>query len=148
MRVVPYDHSHLPGLSLQPAQWEVAAPVTEGELAALSAAGDAYTALNEAGDVLGIFGCFQLWPGRAHAWALVSSRAGPYMRRLTREILRYLSTAPFHRIEAHVDADFGAAIRWAHVLGFACETPEPMQQFTPDRRACYLFALTREPGHG
>jgi RimJ/RimL family protein N-acetyltransferase len=147
MRVVPYDHDHLPALQLQPAQWEVAAP-TMSELTALKDAGDAYTALADDGTVLGIFGCFQLWPGRAHGWALVSQHAGPHMRRITREILRYLAASPFRRIEAHVDANFSAAIRWAHVLGFACETPRPMQGFTPDGRACYLFALTREGEDG
>ena len=39
-----------------------------------------------------------------------------------------------------VDAAFPQAIRWACMLGFTCETPEPMRRYTPDGRDAYLFS--------
>jgi hypothetical protein len=46
----------------------------------------------------------------------------------------------FRRLEMAVDAEFTAGLRWARMLGFTCETPEPMKAYTPAGRACYQFA--------
>jgi hypothetical protein len=41
-----------------------------------------------------------------------------------------------------VDAGFGAGCRWAELLGFSLETPEPMKKYLPNGRDAYLYART------
>ena len=85
-------------------------------------------------------GVLELWPGRGHAWALLSVHAGPHLGAITRAIRRQLEALPLRRIEMAVDAQFPEAVRWAYMLGFECETPEPMRNYLPNGGACYLFA--------
>lgn len=83
-----------------------------------------------------------MWRGRAYAWALLAEDAGPHLLALTREIRSLISKTPFARIEMAVDADFPEARRWAVMLGFKLETPEPMAHYFTSGRAAYLYART------
>jgi hypothetical protein len=85
----------------------------------------------------------EIWENRAYAWALLSRHAGPWMAAITRATRRGLKIAPFTRIEMAVDAEFPAAQRWAVMLGFHLETPDPMQRYMPTGRAAYLYAMVR-----
>lgn len=105
-------------------------------------AGQSWTALYGARPVA-CGGLVEQWSGRAYAWSLLTREAGPHLLSLTREIRSLLDAAPFARIEMAVDADFKAGHRWAKLLGFECETPEPMQKFFPNGRAANLYARIR-----
>ena len=104
--------------------------------------GLAWTALVDARPIC-CAGLIEVWQGRAYAWALLSDSAGPHMLGLTREIRSRFLSQPFARIEMAVDADFEAGRRWAVLLGFKLETPEPMAKFLPSGRDAYLYARTR-----
>lgn len=97
-----------------------------------------------AGRPVAAAGIQEMWPGRGHAWALLGRDAGPHLLDVTRATRRALDCAPFRRVEITVDKDFHAAIRWAILLGFRLETPRPMRGYTPDGRACYLFARVKD----
>lgn len=145
MHIVPLARHHPALLVIQPAQ--AVPPLTEAQAQELAAAGPAFAAVAEDGRVLAMAGVVPQWPehedARAIAWAMVGFDAGPAMRRIHRAVVDFLARATYRRIEAHVHADFPAAIRWIEMLGFRRETPEPMQGFDPTGRACYLYARVR-----
>ena len=81
--------------------------------------------------------------GRGVGWTYIAE--GLNLRTMvgvTQFIKRYLNVAPFHRIEMHVDCDFDKAHNWARHLGFDLECKR-MKSFTPDKRDCSLYAMTR-----
>jgi hypothetical protein len=39
-----------------------------------------------------------------------------------------------------VDANFAQGRRWAELLGFNCETPQPMRHYLPNGHDAYLYA--------
>jgi hypothetical protein len=100
---------------------------------------DSFTVV-EGGKILMCAGVVHMHPGRGVAWTYFAE--GLSLRKmagLTRLVMEYLATAPFHRIEMHVDCDFEKAHNWAKHLGFEMEC-ERMKAFTPDRRDCALYA--------
>lgn len=143
MRIVPFLPEHALAVRLQPMQAAEGPPVSQKEAEAL-ANGPAYTALGEDGAVLAAAGLLPQWPGRACAWAMIAHNAGPHFVRITREVRRALEACEFRRIEITVDAHFAAAVRWAEVLGFRRETPEPMAAYCPNGSPAYLYALVKD----
>lgn len=95
------------------------------------------------GEPVACAGVVEMWPNRGHAWALLGDNAGPHMIAITRAIRAFLDALPLRRVEMAVDPDFPAALRWARMLGFECETPSPMRAYCPDGRGAYLFARVR-----
>lgn len=104
--------------------------------------GLAWTALVDARPIC-CAGLIEVWAGRAYAWALLHEDVGPHLLALTRGIRSRLDETPFARIEMAVDADFEAGRRWAVLLGFTLETPQPMRHFLPSGRAAYQYARIR-----
>jgi len=134
--LVPFDPAHVGQMRVQRMQAH--------ELDAQSLAdpyGRAWTAMAD-GAPVACGGLVEVWTGRAYAWALLSESAGPHMLALTRAIRSGLAQSPFRRVEMAVDAGFDAGRRWAELLGFRLETPEPMRAFLPNGRDAYLFART------
>jgi len=136
IEVVPFAPAHLVGFNVQPAQRSAFALQPDAVSAPF---GQAWTALAD-GVPVGCAGFVEVWDGRAYAWALLAAHAGPHMIALTRAIRCVLAQAPFRRVEMAVDADFPQAARWAALLGFKCETPEPMRAYLPDGSDAYLYA--------
>lgn len=87
-----------------------------------------------------IGGLYEIWRGRAYAWALLGRDAGPHMVSLTRAIRFQLDAAPFARIEMVVEKDFRAAARWAVMLGYELETPTPLRCFLPSGRDAWIYS--------
>lgn len=87
-----------------------------------------------------IGGLTLLWPNRAYAWAVLGEDAGPHMLSLTRAIRSRLDAAPFARIEMVVERGFHAAARWAEMLGYQLETPEPLRRFLPNGRDAWIYS--------
>lgn len=144
MLVVPFQPDHAMRLVLQPMQAEEKPFLSLANAQALAAAGPCYSALDEDGTVLATAGVIPQWPGRVIAWALIAHNAGPHFVRITREVKRFLATCNARRIEVAVDAAFPAAIRWAEMLGFVRETPQPMRAYGLDGRSSYLYALVKD----
>jgi len=93
---------------------------------------------------VGCAGIVELWTHRAIAWASLSSDCGGRMLEITRHVRAALDLHPCHRIETAVWSDFPAGRRWAELLGFRCETPEPMRHYDCNGRSAYLYARIRE----
>lgn len=138
-RVAPFEAKHLSMMVPQPRQ---KLPPDEHREALESPFGYAWTGFVDDRPVA-CAGVVELWRDRGQAWALLDVTAGRHMMRITRAIRHQLDALPFRRIEMAVDVDFPEAIRWALLLGFNLETPQPMKAYTPDGRACYQFARIR-----
>lgn len=139
MNVVPLTAELLQQIEPQPMQ---RLPAAEMVNAMLAPTGTAWCAVVD-GAPIAAAGVVEAWENRAYGWGLIGAQARPYMRQITRATRARLDSLPYRRIEMAVDAGFKQAIQWAFMLGFDCETPEPMKHYTPDGRAAYLFARVR-----
>lgn len=72
---------------------------------------------HRAGRIIGLAGFRQLFSGHAVAWAALSLGIGADHLAITRFAREQIELAPYRRIEAIVDADDGAAIAWAKLVG-------------------------------
>lgn len=133
LEIVPLTPQLLAAIEPQPMQQRL----PDDQVFALGTT-SAYAAL-VGGKPIAAAGVVELWPGRGHAWAVLGVEAKRYMLPITRAIRRALDALPFARVEMAVDAGFPQAVQWAFMLGFECETPEPMRQYINGRSA-YLFA--------
>lgn len=136
VRLVPFEQQHRDRLRPQP--WQL----DEMKDAPSRPVGQAWAAL--VGDhPICIGGLYEIWRGRAYAWALLGEDAGPHMVSLTRAIRSQLDTAPFARIEIVVEENFRAAARWAQMLGFQLETPVALKCFLPSGRDAWIYSRIR-----
>lgn len=117
---------------------------TAGYARSLEKAGPAHTAMRD-GKVLACVGLLHQWDGRATAWAVLAENIGgaDYLQ-IHRATKRFMRLIGYRRIEATVSATFENAIRWAELLGFKRETPEPMEGYAPDGTAHYLYSWVRK----
>jgi hypothetical protein len=136
MEIVPFKREHLKNILIQNQQegfQELLTPLLMRQLEK-----DGYTAVDN-GEIIACAGASEVCPNRALAWAYISRDVGPRMIQVTRAVKRYLSIAPYRRIEMDVDCDFPEAHRWARMLGFELEC-ERRRAYTPDGRDCALYA--------
>lgn len=101
--------------------------------------GDVWAFKHE-GRVVGIGGLIPLWPGRAMAWMVMEKDSGRGMIALTRFLPHFIDAYGFARVEMWVSAGFDLGFRWAQLLGFQLETPEPMRKYLADGGDAYLFS--------
>jgi hypothetical protein len=112
---------HAKAMRIQEAQLCVGPLVQDDEyIQALISAGPAY-ALMVGDETMIMAGVSVFWQGRGFGWATVSRNAGPYMRRITGAVRKFLDTSGIKRIETAVDCRFDAGHRWADLLGFTYE---------------------------
>lgn len=90
---------------------------------------------------VGCAGLIDVWPGRAQAWALLSSECRPHLLPITRYVLRVLAAHPARRIEATVTADFIPGCRWLERLGFVQEAE--LRNYDPAGHTHRLYARLR-----
>lgn len=93
---------------------------------------------------IGCCGIVEVWSHRAIAWAVLSRDCGRRMLEITRHARAALDLHPCHRIETAVFSDFPAGRRWAELLGFYLETPEPMRHYDDNGRSAWLYARVRD----
>lgn len=130
--------AHLAQIELQPAQGHLSGEVAR--TADMLSHGQSFVGVVD-GRVIAAAGVLEVWEGRGIAWALLSRHAGAHMVAIHRAVAGFLAQCPLPRVEAFVDADFAAGMRWMRALGFENETPTgPMRKYTPGGRDCYLFA--------
>lgn len=140
MEIIPFKAEHLQAMRLQPAQAEISAWCAGAYPRALEASGGGWTAMAD-GEPVACAGIVEQWQGRGLAWAVLAEHSGRHFVRITRAVRRALDLAHYRRIEAQVDAEFVAAIRWATMLGFEVESK--MTQFTPEGRDAFMFVRIR-----
>ena len=131
--IIPFSPEHISRMDLTDEQRAV-----ESQKDALGY-GDAWTVTVD-GHPVACGGVMPIWDGRGYAWALMGRDSGPYMLHITRAVKRGLLIAPFRRVEMAVDATFAAGCRWAQLLGFVRETPEPLRAYLPNGRDAWLYA--------
>jgi hypothetical protein len=141
MDVRKFHVEHLQRMRLQPAQQHLAPRLNDETLEFLAGL-EAYTVMVE-DEPIACAGLMEIWPGRAMAWSYLSATAGAHMLGVTRAVRAFLDLKAPRRTELYVDAGFEAGRRWAELLGFRCETPEPMAYFEADGRAQYLYSRIR-----
>ena len=89
-------------------------------------------------------GFVEVWPGRLQGWSIIADDIGPFgMLALTKAWRRILATMKSVRIELTVQAEFEAGKRWAKMLGFIQETPNPMMGYLPNGGAAVLYAMVK-----
>lgn len=136
IQIVPFEPEHADAMDVQIAQRMTP---EERQQAMGESFGDAWTAMVD-GEPVACAGLVPVWFGRAYAWALLSERAGAHMVAITRAVRRALDMGEFRRVEMAVRAGFAEGERWARLLGFSRETPEPMRAYLPNGQDAYLYA--------
>ncbi len=145
--VEPFEPEHLLGLTVQDHQISATEMVQDGEAEWLAKAGQAFTVRRPDGSMVAAIGVVNMWHGRGMAWALLGADIRDVMLPLTRAVDAWLRhRSQFARVEAFIDPSFPAGIRWAELLGFVRETPEPMRKFYPNGNSAYLYARVKDHG--
>jgi hypothetical protein len=137
MLVVPFKAEHLEKLKLQDAQMYLSGWVSPEQGQALEAH-PSYTAVDN-DTPLAAAGVIPQWQGRSIAWAFLSPMGPRQFVGVHRAVKNFLDACYTQRIEMTVDVDFPEAHRWAKMLGFKMEA-ERMEAYSPDGRACALYA--------
>lgn len=119
--VTPFRAEDFFAMEPQPAQAWVREQVSSQALARLEGT-NAWTG-RVAGEVVWIFGCFDIYPTRGRLWAFVAANAGPHFTAIHRRARAFVESLPHHRLEAEVDCDFDQGHRWMEMLGFTLEAP-------------------------
>lgn len=137
----PHHILRLDDIQSEQAEDAVAA-ISQAEATALAEVDAAWTGWVGA-DIIGCAGFSPIWPGRVAVWALLTNRAGPYMRQITRFVRQQIDAHPARRVEATVLTGFKAGEQWMKLLGFENETPEGMRFYDPAGRTMSQFSLVR-----
>lgn len=142
MIVVPFRAEHMQRIEIQDAQvWDMEF-LQETYPEALEHGSTGFTAIDNR-VVLASAGVIPLDLHRAMAWAHLSKHAGPHMRGITRAVRLFLDTCEFKRVEAYISETFPAGRRWISMLGFNCETPEPMRNFFANGNGAFLYSRVK-----
>lgn len=141
MQILPYTPKHLENLLLQPSQEYMRPMMLKKEYQdVLNVQGKAFSAV-KGGQVIACAGILPMWEGRAEAWALMNRDIKTEFIHIHRATLRFLEICGVRRVEAHIDRDFGCAVRWIEMLGFEFEGNEA--KYTPDGRDTMRYARVK-----
>lgn len=136
---VPMVPDHLKSLIVHEYLGEIQSFLHNEKYAELLTAEESYSFLFN-GKTIGCVGVTQVGMRRWHGWALLSRDSGPHMIAITRLANKQLSKTRKPRIETAIRSDFVNGLRWAKMLNFKCETPEPMKNYGDDGYDYYLYA--------
>lgn len=82
---------------------------------------------------------------RCGVWSLLQSGAPEMFAAIHIVVRRLIREQPWARIEAHVDPEAEASVRWVRLLGFECESPlKPY--YLPDGRAASEWVFVKRMG--
>lgn len=139
MKIVQFQSRHLAMIDLQEAQAHFVGALSDQDYAAMLSGTTAFTALNDAGQVIACAGFSVRWENCAQAWALLAAGAGRDMVGLVRALRGYLEhVAPWRRVEAAVDVGFQPGERLLMMLGFEYEGLA--RAYRPDGADCTIWA--------
>jgi hypothetical protein len=140
IKIVKFEIKHLELINVQESQKDI--KLSEVQISYMRASDFGFTALDD-DTVLACAGIIELWPGRGHAWAVLSGNIGNKFIRVHRAVKRSLDLSGYRRIEMDVDSAFSEAVKWAEMLGFYCETPSGMVGYTDDDRLFMKFVRVK-----
>jgi len=143
MKVIQFSAQHLAQINLQPAQQHMLEVLGQDWYGAMLEGCTAFTALDDAGNVLICAGFDERWQGCATAWALLSRDAGRSMVGVVRALRGYIDhVAPWRRIESAVDVGFTPGERLLEMLGFEFEGLA--RAYRPDGGDCTMWARIKK----
>jgi len=103
--------------------------------------GTSYSAFHKE-ELIGCGGARILWNGVAEAWVLFSPEVVNHKASIRRNVVKYLEKIikekNLHRVQAHVQCNWGLAIRFVESLDFKIEGK--MLKLNPDGTDSYLYA--------
>lgn len=140
MIVRPWEEGDTERLVIQQSQEYMADILGDLDIEPLTIRGMAWVAEVDEG-IIAIAGLAPQWKDRAVAWALISPAAGRHFLKIHREVRKFLTKAPFRRIEATVDVGFQPGHRWMKMLGF--EPEGYLKAFRPDGGDQIMYARIR-----
>ena len=144
MRIEPFKPEHAMILSVRDTEKDMKQNKDFAKWAEVNATGTSYSAFH--GDTLiGCGGIRTLWDGVGEGWVLFSTEVVNHKVSIRRYVNKYfkkiIEENNLHRVQAHVNCEWGLALRFADSLGF--EVEGRMVKFNPDGTDSYLFAWVR-----
>ena len=128
--VIPFRGHHIAELDNWGAQQWMRTHFGDLDYSVYEQAGPAHTGV--AGDhVVICAGLMRINDYRAIAWAFVADTLPQHMVAAHKAVSRFLERQPFKRVEAFVEPESQAAVRWVQMLGFQLECAEK-PFFLPD----------------
>jgi hypothetical protein len=138
LEVVKFQSEHLMRLQEQKATAYLRPYFKPENYQAIENCTYSYTGISN-GRVLICAGIFEIWPGRAEAWAILDQDCKKEFLLIHRAAKRFFDICSIKRIEATVDVNFNNAHRWALALGFKMEASR-MRAYHPNGTDCALYA--------
>lgn len=100
--------------------------------------------LKETGDVICCGGYHEfIFKTKFNAWAFLTTKAKDHVLEITKYVKRTLQESDAPRIECHTIAGFDKAFKFAKAVGFKCETPEPIENYTFDLQSVYQHSIIK-----
>lgn len=139
IRVAPFSPNDLLEIDVQPAQRGENYRVSLYEMGkAQSASGMAFTARDaETGRILICGGASEWHKEHASLWAVFADAKGGNMQLITRRVRSFINQLPHRRVDAMIHSDFGAAARWAKIIGLSHEAT--LAEAMPDGGNAMIF---------
>lgn len=116
--------------------------VPVGQAMALEAQPYSRTVCLEDGEILGVGGVIERWPGRAECWAVLAPGTRKYMPEITKLTKEVLDSVEINRIEIAVRCDFAAGHEWATELGFKAEA-ECLEAYDAEGYDCSIYSRVK-----
>ena len=139
MTITPFKPEHLGQIDLQAEQTLAKKYLQNEEYARSLAEQEAWTLMRD-GRVVACAGFTHVWGNRYQAWAVISATIGAAgMLTLSRAVLRAMELKT-GRVEAYVAEEFEAGRKWAELMGFSLETPQPMRGWLPEGGGAFLYS--------
>lgn len=126
---IPFEPGHAKQIRLQPRQQPAAHLVGDSHYVQLARAPS--IAIVDGDEVLMCGGIFEIWPGRAIAWAMLAESIGHRMVSCVRIVRRFFDEQAVARVEMDVEVGHEEGHRFAHLLGFELESPR-LRRYYPD----------------
>jgi len=140
--VVKFKKEHLKNLDEHVFGISVKENMSEAMLKILEKREHCYSIL-KGETVLGCVGVTEFWQDRAEVWAILKKDMGMDFIEVNSACKKLVAGLPMKRLEAVVNADFEAGIRWMRALGFRLESAR-MKNYGRDGKDCMLFAKVKD----
>lgn len=140
MHITPFAPGHILAMDIQPHQAWMRQAVEEG-YGEFLARGIAETMWRD-DKPIACYGGVLLWPGNMEVWAVFARDIGMAMTATHRAAQALIAANPQPRLQAYVDAEFTAGVRWALQLGFKVEGK--LTAYFPNGNAAFVFARARD----
>lgn len=139
MQLYKFNPIHLRFLQLSDGQKDGLILLSNEEYLDALASEESYTAIVD-GKVIACMGVYPYTNNIGKMWSFLSEGSGKHMITLTRAVKKFCTESEYTRLEAAVRQDYKEGHRWVKMLGFTCETPDGMKNYTEDLQTYSLYA--------